>query len=79
MTFQTKVAPYQLIKLLDDMIRVDTQAPSVSGRLCELSHTTVEFYHLYLKERDYAQDNYFDGLEKMLTVEAIRNYGNKVS
>lgn len=78
LTFQTEVAPYQLVKLLDDMIRVDAQAPSVSGSLCELAHTTVEFYHLYLKERDYAEDNYFDGVEKMLTVDAIRAYGNKV-
>lgn len=79
MTFRTEIAPYQLVKLLDDLIRVDAQAPSIPDSLCE--HATlveVEFYHLYLKERDYAEENYFEGVENMLTVEGMRTYGNKV-
>lgn len=79
LTFKTEIAPYQLVKLLnDDIIRVDAQAPSIQGGPCELARPSLEFYHLYLKEPNYLEENYFDGLEKMMTVNAIRAYGNKV-
>lgn len=60
------------------MIMVDAQAPSVPGSLCERANPNVEFYHLYLKEHDFAENTYFDGVEKMLTVDTIRTHGNKV-
>lgn len=60
------------------MIIVDAQAPSIPGSLCERSNPTIEFYHLYLTEQDFGKTNYFDGIEKMLTVDSIRAYGNKV-
>lgn len=78
LSFKTKLAPYQLLKLVNEMIIVDAQAPSIPGSRCERTHASIELYHLYLKEHDYDKENYFDGLEKMLTVDAIRTYGNKV-
>lgn len=79
MTFKTEIAPYQLIKLFDDLIRVDMQAPSLSGVLCELFKIRVDFYHLYLGEKDYSKDGYFEGIAKMLTVENIVKYGRQVN
>lgn len=78
LTFKTEIAPYQIVKLLEDMIRVDAQAPSTPHKICEQAHIHVEFYHLYLKEHYLSEDNYFDGIDKMLTVESIRTYGRKV-
>lgn len=60
------------------MIRVQAQAPSLNGVLCELFKIRVEFYHLYVDERDYSRDGYFEAIEKMLTAEDIVNYGRKV-
>lgn len=60
------------------MIVVDAQAPSVPGSLCERVQPDIEYYHLYLSDHDFTVDNYFDGVDKMLNVDTIRTYGNKV-
>lgn len=78
LSFKTELAPYQLVKLLNEMVMVDSQAPSIPGILCERAHANIEFYHLYLDEHDPDKEKYFDGVTKMLTVDAIRTYGNKV-
>ncbi|RZC42089.1 transmembrane 7 superfamily member 3-like, partial [Asbolus verrucosus] len=79
LTFNTENAPYQLISFTDDLIIVQSQPPSAIGTTCEKNNVLVELYHLYLHEDDFKQSRYFNGLEKMLTVDAIKVNGYKVT
>lgn len=78
MTLNIEIAPYQNIKVFDDLIRVDVQAASLPGLLCELSKIRLTFYHLYLNKNNYSKDAYFNGIESMLTVDDIVKNGNMV-
>lgn len=75
MVFNTEIAPYQKVYWLNEMIQIDAQAPSAPDIACELSRVNLEFYHMYLRERDSSKEAYFQGLEKMLTADDVRKNG----
>ncbi|XP_019865812.2 transmembrane 7 superfamily member 3 [Aethina tumida] len=78
LTFNNKVAPYQMISQTDDMIEVNFQAPSGYGIDCDNNSIQIEKYHLFLPEMDNSTQKYFEYLQKMLTVEDITKHGYKV-
>nr|XP_023020175.1 transmembrane 7 superfamily member 3-like [Leptinotarsa decemlineata] len=78
LTFDTVLAPYQLTSYNDEYITVKSQPPSAYGVSCDTSKIKVDMFHLYLPEYDRNNETYFDGIEKMLSVEDILRYGTKV-
>ncbi|KAG5879208.1 hypothetical protein JTB14_004098 [Gonioctena quinquepunctata] len=78
LTFDTMLAPYQVASYNDEFITVESQPPSVYGISCDDNDVQVDMYHLYLPEFRKGNETYFDGIEKMLTVEDILEFGTKV-
>ncbi|XP_063913266.1 transmembrane 7 superfamily member 3-like [Zophobas morio] len=79
LTFNTEYAPYQLVSYTEDLIIVQSQAPSAFDTTCDKNNIQVDLYHLYLHENNYAEKYYFNGIENMLTVDLIKSHGYKVS
>lgn len=79
LSFQTEIAPYQIVKTFHDIIRVDMQLPSSPGVLCEDSNTHVELYHVFADNAIASESEYFDYVKRMLTPDGIRRFGKKVS
>ncbi|CAH0560305.1 unnamed protein product [Brassicogethes aeneus] len=75
LTFNNKVAPYQMLSFTDDLIRVDFQAPSGYGVDCDKNPIKIDKYHLFLPEYDNTEAIYFDYLLKMIKVEDIVKNG----
>lgn len=66
----------------DHIIRVEASQARVSmNDACEINSTKVthEFYKMFLSEWDHSEQEYFDGLKKMSTVENILKYGSHVN
>ncbi|KAJ8913338.1 hypothetical protein NQ315_013309 [Exocentrus adspersus] len=78
LSFANMVAPYQIVSYTDDYIAIDSQPPSAYGISCDNNTIQVEMYHLFLNENDNNINTYFEGIDKMLTVDNIRSYGRKV-
>ncbi|CAH1159932.1 unnamed protein product [Phaedon cochleariae] len=79
LSFDTPVAPYQVITYNDEYLSVNSQAPSAYGVSCDEDRVEVAMFHLYLPEYDNNNETYFHGIEKMLTVKNILKYGTQVS
>ncbi|XP_044254477.1 transmembrane 7 superfamily member 3-like [Tribolium madens] len=79
LSFPTEYAPYQLVSNTDEVIVVQSQPPSIIDSTCDKNKLQVDMYHLYLHENNYDPLYYFNGIEKMLTVNLIQKNGHKVS
>lgn len=75
MEFDFEIAPYQRLRYDDDMVIVDAQAASFNDYICHAYLVDYKMYHVYLPERDYTPETYFDTLQKMLTVNDIVRHG----
>ncbi|XP_057659697.1 transmembrane 7 superfamily member 3-like isoform X3 [Diorhabda carinulata] len=78
LSFGTTVAPYQSIQYTDSMIKVNSQPPSYNGISCVNNSIQTNMFHMFLNDYDNSMESYFNGLEKMLTVDGILKYGRKV-
>lgn len=78
LSFGTKVAPYQIIQYTDNTIRVNSQPPSFDDISCDNNSIQTDMYHMFLKDYDNSMESYFNGLEQMLTVDSILEFGRKV-
>ncbi|PNF21549.1 hypothetical protein B7P43_G12734 [Cryptotermes secundus] len=82
--FSVKTAPYLIISFTESLIFVDSQPASAAvpydkpRPACEPQVVQHEMYHMFLPERDFSSDSYFDALLKMMTVEDIQLNGRKV-
>jgi hypothetical protein len=84
MEFSVETAPYLITAYTDSVILVDSQPASAPvprdkpPLACESQHVQHEMYHMFLAERDFTSDTYFDALLKMMTVQDIQLNGKKV-
>lgn len=78
MTFALETAPYQVVTNTGEMVRVDSQAASQPNHICEGNKVKLEMYHLYLEEWNFEEDEYFKGIEKMISVRDIEKNGRRV-
>lgn len=82
--FSVETAPYLIISFTESLIFVDSQPASAAvpydkpRPACEPQVVQHEMYHMFLPERDFSSDSYFDALLKMMTVEDIQLNGRKV-
>jgi hypothetical protein len=84
MEFSVETAPYLIVATTQSMIIVDSQPASAPmprdkpAPPCESQHIQHEMYHMFLPERDFSSDTYFDSLLKMMTVHDIQLNGRQV-
>lgn len=84
MEFAVPIAPYLVVNYTPDIIKVENQPSSAPYSKyqkpppCEAEIMEHEVYHLYLTERDFSSESYFEGIKKMLTVKRIRENGKLV-
>lgn len=82
--FSVETAPYLIISFTESLIFVDSQPASAAVPYdkphppCESHLIQHEMYHMFLPERDFSSDTYFDALLKMMTVQDIQLNGRKV-
>lgn len=79
LTFDNELAPYLITSVTRDLIIIDSQPPSMYGYSCDKNDIKVEMYHMYLEEYNNGEKEYFDGINKMLTVDDIRKNGELVT
>jgi len=79
MEFNTELAPYLRVSYTSDLIQVQSQlaAPPLPYS-CKSRLLDYDVYHLYLPERDFGGEAYFQGIRRMLTPSRIEQYGHKV-
>lgn len=77
-TFDFDIAPYQIVTYTTELIIVDAQSASINNHICEEQLDNLEMYHLYLDEWVFSEDQYFEGIQQMITVKAIKENGRKV-
>ncbi|XP_046970660.1 transmembrane 7 superfamily member 3-like [Vanessa cardui] len=77
MEFPIPISPFIQTSYNKDYILVDAAAArDPSDLICNtLDKVVVFFYKMYLPERNYDADTYFDGIKNMMTMDAIDNYG----
>ncbi|XP_076634306.1 transmembrane 7 superfamily member 3 isoform X2 [Colletes latitarsis] len=83
MEFNTEIAPYSNVTLQNTIVVVDVQPPSTPINKnqradCRHNPVEVEFYQMFLTERDFSIDSYFIAITNMLTVSDIEQNGWKV-
>lgn len=81
MEFDFKVSPFQKLQLNDATVTVEAQpasAPSGSQSLCGSPLMTLRRFRMFLPERDFKQETYFSGIQKMTTVREILENGIEV-
>lgn len=79
MEFNTEWAPYLRVSYTSDLIQVQSQlAAPPSPYTCKSKQLDYDFYHLYLPERDFSGEAYFQGVRRMLTPNRIEQYAHKV-
>ncbi|KAJ9588268.1 hypothetical protein L9F63_018356 [Diploptera punctata] len=79
MEFSVEIAPYLILDFTDSMVLVNSQPASAPlARDCESQKVEYEMYHMYIDERDFSQNSYFDALLKMMSVKDIQLHGKKV-
>ncbi|XP_043256137.1 transmembrane 7 superfamily member 3-like [Colletes gigas] len=83
MEFNTEIAPYPNVTLQNTIVVVDVQPPSTPVNKnqrpdCHHNPVEVEFYRMFLTERDFSIDSYFIAIVNMLTVADIEQNGWKV-
>lgn len=77
MEFSTPISPYIKTSYNKDYVLVDAAAArDLSDTDCNfLEKAVVYFYQMYLPERDFDADTYFDGLKNMMTMDGIDDFG----
>ncbi|KAL1506734.1 hypothetical protein ABEB36_006040 [Hypothenemus hampei] len=78
LSFETEIAPYQKITTSSNTITVLSQPPSIFESLCDRSDIQTDMYFLYLKEHNNNADEYFRGIEQMMSPANITKYGTRV-
>lgn len=82
--FSVETAPYLILSFTESLIFVDSQPASAAVPYdkprppCESQLIQHEMYHMFLPERDFSSDTYFNALLKMMTVQDIQLNGRKV-
>ncbi|XP_075234158.1 transmembrane 7 superfamily member 3-like [Lycorma delicatula] len=88
MEFETEIAPYLKLNVTNSVITVNSQPGLMPGRVmfgnsdCQIPpHTLLnyEFYHLYLPEKDFSEETYFNSVKSMIGVHRILENGKKVA
>ncbi|KAL6256994.1 hypothetical protein P5V15_011930 [Pogonomyrmex californicus] len=83
MEFDIEVAPYQKLRVENEMIIVDAQPASVlasngSPIPCEKDLVQHKMYRLYLPKQDFTPETYFDAIANMLTTQNISRNGDEI-
>jgi hypothetical protein len=84
MELSVDAAPYLTVSVTESLIFVDSQPASTGVPChrpcppCESQQIQYEMYHMFLPERDFSSNTYFNALLKMLTVHDIQLNGHKV-
>lgn len=80
MEFNTEWAPYLRVSYTSDLIQVQSQlaGPPLPYPSCKSNLLDYDVYHLYLPERDFSGEAYFQGVRRMLTPNRIEQYARKV-
>uniref|UniRef100_A0A1B6KBX2 TM7S3/TM198-like domain-containing protein n=1 Tax=Graphocephala atropunctata TaxID=36148 RepID=A0A1B6KBX2_9HEMI len=81
--FEVETAPWLRVNVTGPMVSVSSQpsrGPSTWGVMgpCDLPSLRYQSYHLYLPEKDFQVDTYFDYLRRMITVKRILQNGRLV-
>lgn len=83
MEFDIEVAPYQKLRIENEMIIVDTQPASIladnRSTFCEINSVQHKMYRLYLPRQDFTPETYFEAIASMLTTQDIVQNGDEVS
>lgn len=81
MEFPIPISPFMRTNYTKDYVFVDAAAAKdPSDLICNtMDRVYVMFYKMYLPERHYDSDNYFDGIRKMMTLDGIQEFGEYVS
>ena len=77
-----KILPFLYTETLPDYISIEAGAPSApaSDRDCTIPlRANLTYYMMYLPERNFFADPYFNGIRKMMTLKGILKYGTAVS
>ncbi|KAI4463929.1 transmembrane 7 superfamily member 3 [Holotrichia oblita] len=78
LTYDIEIAPFQKVTNLNELIRVDAQAPALHNNECPQEGIKIEMYHMYWQEWDFTEGEYFRAIEKMLTVKDVEAHGRRV-
>ncbi|KAJ8720954.1 hypothetical protein PYW08_006419 [Mythimna loreyi] len=81
MELPIQIPPYLITQTFADYVLVEAGAPAAPAtdrtclkpRLAEMS-----FYMMYLPERNFLLEPYFNGLKAMMTLEGIKKYGTEI-
>lgn len=79
MTFNTDIAPYLNLTYTNALIDVKYQDASLFRHICEENVVRLEMYRMFVAKNDLSSDNYFDNIQKMLTVDDIRKNGENIT
>ncbi|XP_076643755.1 transmembrane 7 superfamily member 3 isoform X2 [Halictus rubicundus] len=82
MEFEHEIAPYTKVQLQDAMVMVDAQpasTPFSNKPNCDKNPVDHKMYQMYLSERDFSAESYFQGIISMLTVDDIVVNGYETS
>ncbi|XP_043268733.1 transmembrane 7 superfamily member 3-like [Venturia canescens] len=81
MEFDFEVSPFQKLQFTDATVTLEAQpasAPRGIGPLCESPSVKLRRYRMFLPEREFKQETYFSGIQKMTTVQSILENGEEI-
>ncbi|XP_047508186.1 transmembrane 7 superfamily member 3-like isoform X1 [Pieris napi] len=80
MEFPVPISPYLQTKYNNEYILVDAPPPKdqLDDKCNTIGNVVLLFYKMYLPERNFEADVYFEGIQKMLTVDNIEENGEFV-
>ncbi|CAH0719153.1 unnamed protein product, partial [Brenthis ino] len=80
MEFAVPTSPYMQISYNKNYILVDAaMAKDFSDKTCNtIDKVVVLFYKVYLPERNFYEDSYFDGIKSLMTLDNIKDFGEYV-
>ncbi|VVD02000.1 unnamed protein product [Leptidea sinapis] len=75
--FSVPISPFLQTKYNKDYVLVDAAFPQdILDKNCNsLERVRVAFYQMYIYERNFSKEAYFDGIQKMMTMEYISDNG----
>lgn len=79
MEFEVETAPYLKVWYTDAVIEVNAQPAQMPGSSCTKDAVTHDMYRMYMSERDFTQESFFDAIRAMLTPHDILTNGSLVS
>lgn len=81
MEFAVPTSPYMQVSYNKNYILVDAaMAKDFSDKTCNtIDKVVVLFYKVYLPERNFDEDSYFDGIKSLMTLDNIKDFGEYVS